>query len=161
MILKYLLVICFVISIFIESYGQFNNESKTNLVKKDSTVKQGCLEVDSLFESNLEEDNLNCMNVFLPDSMIWFTANIQRDHRFFGYAKTDEKSERLILFSVFTMDVKNNPYCCRLGAYYDLMGEYPKLKYLGRFGNFIKVELTDSDENQYMVYFKQKWINIK
>lgn len=162
MIRKCLLIIYFLISIFVESFGQINNEVKANLVKQDSiTLKHGCLQVDSLFESKLDKDNLNSMNVFLPDSMIWFTANIQKDHRFFGYAKPDEKSERLILFSVFTMDVESNPYCCRLGAYYDIKGDCPKLKYVGKTGRFIEVELTDCNENQYKIYFKKKWINIE
>ena len=43
--------------------------------------------------------------VSTQDSSIDLTANIRLDHRFFGYANPDIKSEKLLLFSVFTNDI--------------------------------------------------------
>jgi hypothetical protein len=137
-------------------FGQFNSEGN-----QDSCKIEHCLEPDSLFDKNFDDERLNRMLVFLPDSTIFFTSNIQNDHRFFGYAKPDTNSERLILFSVFTMDVQNNPYCCKFGAYYDLFGDSPRLKYKGKTGKFVEVELTDSTGNCQIVYFKEKWISIE
>ncbi len=151
-ILVYSILILMVPSLFVQ------NKSGVN---KNSYRRNHCLEPDSLFNKNLNKESLNRMLVFLPDSSISFTSNIRNDHRFFGYSMPDTTSERLILFSVFTSDVENNPYCCKLGAYYDLFGEYPRLKLRNKINKFIEVELTDSSENSQMVYFKERWINIK
>ena len=93
------------------------------------------------------------------DSSIDLTANIRLDHRFFGYANPDIKSERLLLFSVFTNDVERNPLGCKLGSYYDTGGmQNIKLKYLETAGNFIKAAAIDSSNNFTILYFEKKWI---
>ena len=96
------------------------------------------------------------------DSTIYLTANIRKDHRIFGYAKPDTKSERLLLLSVFTNDVENNPFCCRLGAYYDTGGmDELTLKYNSTTGNFVKATATDKTNKSTTIYFEKKWIEFE
>ncbi len=97
--------------------------------------------------------------VSIQDSSIDLTANIRLNHRIFGYANPDIKSERLLLFSVFTNDVEKNPFGCKLGSYYDTGGmQNIKLKYLETTGNFIKAVAIDSSNNLTTLYFEKKWI---
>ena len=81
---------------------------------------------------------------------------------FFGYAKPDIKSERLLLLSVFTIDVENNPFGCRLGAYYDTGGmDELTLKYNSTTGDFVKATAIDKANNSTTIYFEKKWIEFE
>jgi hypothetical protein len=99
--------------------------------------------------------------VFLKegDSTINLIANIRQDHRIFGYAKPDIKSERLLLLSVFTDDVENNPFGCKLGAYYETagMGELT-LKFISSNGSFVKAVAIDKTNKSTIIYFEKKVI---
>lgn len=96
------------------------------------------------------------------DSTINLIANIRQDHRIFGYAKPDIKSERLFLLSIFTNDVENNPFGCKLGAYYDTNGmENLILKYKSTTGNFVKATATDKTGTSTTIYFEKKWIELE
>jgi hypothetical protein len=60
---------------------------------------------------------------------------------------------------VFTNDVENNPFGCKLGSYYDTGGmKEIKLTYLGESHGFIKALVTDSLNKGTTVYFENKWI---
>jgi hypothetical protein len=84
---------------------------------------------------------------------------MRKDHRIFGYAKPDTKSERLLLISVFTNDVENNPFGCKLGSYYDTSGmDDITLKYKETLGKFIKAVAIDKSNNKTDIYFEKKWI---
>ena len=99
--------------------------------------------------------------VFLKegDSTINLIANIRQDHRIFGYAKPDIKSERLLLLSVFTDDVENNPFGCKLGAYYETagMGELT-LKFISSNGSFVKAVAIDKTNKSTIIYFEKNVI---
>jgi hypothetical protein len=87
---------------------------------------------------------------------------MRRDHRIFGYAAPDTKSERLLLLSIFTSDVENNPFQCKLGAYYDTGGmDGVGLKYAGTAGDFVKALATDNANKTTTVYFEKKWIEME
>lgn len=125
--------------------------------------------LDSIEKANNESvvtsgDNITKAFVFLKDgdSTINLTANIKQDHRIFGYAKPDIKSERIILLSVFTNDVENNPFGCKLGAFYDTrsMNELT-LNYITTIGNFVKATATSKTNNSTTIYFEKKWIDFK
>jgi len=99
--------------------------------------------------------------VFLKegDSTINLIANIRQDHRIFGYAKPDIKSERLLLLSVFTDDVENNPFGCKLGAYYETAGmDELTLKFISSNGNFVKAVAIDKTNKSTIIYFEKKVI---
>lgn len=121
---------------------------------------------DSIDKANNESvvasgDNITKAFVFLKDgdSTINLIANIKKDHRIFGYVKPDVKSERLLLLSVFTNDVQNNPFGCKLGAYYDTRGMTElTLKYISTTGNFVKAAATNKANKSTTIYFEKKWI---
>jgi hypothetical protein len=97
------------------------------------------------------------------DSTIWLRADIRRDHRFFGYEKPGVSSRRLILFSIFTNDVENNPFGCTYGSYYDTNGldDSLKLKFVSRIGNFIRAQLIKADTDRPLIadiFFENKWL---
>jgi hypothetical protein len=95
------------------------------------------------------------------DSTINLTAYMRKDHRFFGYATPDVTSERLILFSIFTDDVQNNPFGCKLGAYYDTRIDSLTLKYVSTKGNFVQAKAVDKTNQSTTVYFEKKWIDFE
>jgi hypothetical protein len=101
------------------------------------------------------------VNLKRGDSTINLHANIRKDHRFFGYAKPNENSERLILLSIFTNDVKDNPFGLKLGAYYELASTTdPTVKYNATIGRFIKASITNRNNTITTVYFEKKWVDI-
>lgn len=134
------------------------NQATEKLTKLDSIEKENN---ESVVASG---DNITKAFVFLKDgdSTINLTANIRQDHRIFGYAKPDIKSERLLLLSIFTNDVENNPFGCKLGAYYDTGGmDELTLKYISTNGNFVKATATDKENNLTTIYFEKKWIEFE
>ena len=108
--------------------------------------------------------NITKAFVFLKqgDSTIHLTANTKLDHRIFGYAKPDIQSERLLLLSIFTDDVEDNPYGCKLGAYYDTGGMGGlRLEYNSIIGNFVKATGVDKTNKLTTIYFERKWIDFE
>lgn len=90
------------------------------------------------------------------DSSIWIVANMREDHRIFGYEKPSTESKRMFLLSIFTNDVKNNPFHLPYGAYYgtDEM-KNSRLKFNSYQGKFIKAELL-KDNQKKIIYFESK-----
>ncbi len=134
------------------------NQATEKLTKLESIEKENNASVVA------SGDNITKAFVFLKDgdSTIHLTANIRQDHRIFGYAKPDIKSERLLLLSVFTNDVEDNPFGCKLGAYYDTGGmEELTLKYISTTVNFVKATATDKTNNSTTIYFEKKWIDFE
>lgn len=94
------------------------------------------------------------------DSSIWLLANMRKDHRFFGYEKANTSSGRLILFSIFTNDVEDNPYRLLYGAFYDTNGMRGRLlKYVATEGKFIRTQLVEEETKKIItaIYFEKKW----
>jgi len=71
--------------------------------------------VHDTYGQELDHDRLQQAIIFRSDNSVWLESDIKLDHRFFGYEKPDTTSGKLILFSVFTPDVEDNPYHCPLG----------------------------------------------
>lgn len=96
------------------------------------------------------------------DSSINLIANMKLDHRIFGYATPDTKSERLILFSIFTNDVAANPFGCKFGAYYDTSGmDGLTLKYSKHTDDFVTAFVKDKTNKTTVVYFEKKFVEIE
>ena len=72
-----------------------------------------------LVSSALYAQEENTLSIATNDSIMEIQAFIRKDHRIFGYEKPDKNSAKLIVFSIFTNDVENNPHHCKLGSYYD------------------------------------------
>lgn len=126
--------------------------------KKEQNLK---VKLDSLEYANnkliLESgENVSKAYIILSDSSFSLTADMKKDHRFYGFEKPDLNSKKLILFSIFTSDVDGNPFDLPLGAYYDTdFVDEMSLKYTGEENGFTKV--TDVESNK-TIYFERKWI---
>jgi hypothetical protein len=148
--------------------GQTNPTPGNEPVKTTTDSKPPVTQLDSIDIVNnasvlASGDNITRAFVFLKDGdhTIHLTANIKQDHRIFGYAKPDIQSERLLLLSVFTNDVENNPFGCKLGAYYDTGGmDDLTLKYISTTGNFVEAIATDKANKSTTIYFEKKWIDL-
>jgi len=118
-------------------------------------------------QSVLESDEVTKAYVKLTakDSIIHLHSNIRIDHRFFGYEQADIGSKKILLFSIFTNDVEDNPYQLKLGAYYDTSGlgsKGSKLKYVGTKGDFVQAKFIDStDIPVCTIYFEKKWVEVE
>ena len=157
------IIILLISSFLFSACGDKNTDNKTDKTSiNNNSISHSKL--DSLDKANNESviassDNINKAYVSLQDSLIDLRASMKQDHRIFGYAQPDIKSERLILMSVFTDDVKNNPFGCKLGAYYDTMGmDNLTLKYLATQNNFVKVAAIDNTNKTTIIYIEKKWI---
>lgn len=166
------------LTLYISACGQTNSKSEnqenkqtdtTADITKTNQATEKLTKLDNIEKVNNESvvssgDNITKAFVFLKDgdSTINLTANIRQDHRIFGYAKPNINSERLLLLSVFTNDVENNPFGCKLGAYYDTGGmDELTLKYISTTGNFVKAAATDKTNKSTAIYFEKKWIEFE
>ena len=96
------------------------------------------------------------------DSTILLTPNIRREHRIFGYAKPDTNSKKMILLSVFTKDVKGNPFNCPYGSYYQTSDmENMKIKFISKNGVFIKALIIKNNSAAATIYILKKWIEFE
>lgn len=124
-------------------------------------------ELDSIKLANktsllLAGDDVTKAYISPADSSFFLMANIRADHRLIGYEKPDTLSNELILFSIFTNDVENNPFEYPLGAYYDSYGlENLALKYVGMKDGYFQIEATDSNNNTTELYFEKKWVTFE
>ena len=141
---------------------QKNEKKGVNTTHKESTT-QFISKLDSIdFTNNQtiinDEEYINKVVVSLSDSTIFLTANMKLDHRIFGYSKPNTQSKKLLLLSIFTNDVENNPFKCELGAYYDTNRmENMDLKFIQSIKNFVKVAVIDRNRNKVTtVYFEKK-----
>jgi hypothetical protein len=152
--------------ILLAACDQANTHADVKKITDSGAVSlaQHVSKLDSLDKANqalfLSGNDRNKAFVLLKDgdSSINIISDKFKDHRFFGYAMPDLSSERILLFSVFTNDVKNNPFGCRLGAYYNDVSTPFKLKYVSASGNFIKAIAVDSDDHSTNVFFEKSWI---
>lgn len=106
--------------------------------------------------------------VAAKDSIIEIYARLgpgYKDYRAFGYAKPDTLSKKMILISLFTSDVKGNPFDCPFGAFYDTdrmrNATDSQLKYLDQNGNFVKAAILKNHQKQTTVYIEKKWVDFE
>ena len=96
------------------------------------------------------------------DGSIWMTANMKKDHRIFGYKNKDINSTKMILLSIFTNEVKNNPFKCKYGAFYDTSGMNDlTLKYVSTENDFLKIELIKEGKTIDKVFMLKKWFEFE
>lgn len=132
------------------------------VIKKDSSVKIEPIHnrVSNVeFSDQIDLDNIQKATVSKSDSVIWLTANMKLDHRMIGYDQPDTNSKKMILFSIFTRDVKDNPFNCPFGAYYSTSDmKNTKLKFIGNAGSFIKASMIKDNKVAATVYIEKLWV---
>ncbi|NTE04450.1 hypothetical protein G6M26_05760 [Agrobacterium tumefaciens] len=112
--------------------------------------------------TQMNEDAFQKASVNLQDSSLVVYGNIREDYRIFGYEQPDTNSRKLIFFSVFTTDVKGNPYHCPYGAYYatsDMINS--EIKYLSSTGNFIKANFIKNKKVLTPIYMLKDWVKFE
>jgi hypothetical protein len=120
------------------------------------------LTILTYFQAGYCQDSyLNLLEVE-EDSTLWFYLDKKKEHTIFGYSKPDTNSVKLIVISIFTYNVKNNPYNCKYGAYYGaaIFNDYT-LKMTETEKKFISVNLIRNGAIIDKLYFERKWIKIK
>ncbi len=82
--------------------------------------------------------------------------NIRADYRIIGYESPDNNSRKMVLFSIFTSDVKDNLFRCLYGAYYDsAQGDKLVIKYTGERGSFIETKISGKSMKPATAYFEK------
>lgn len=133
-----------------------NPKIKINQYTKLETIEK---ENSKIIEQDAEY--INKALISKNDSLIWLVVNMKRDHRIFGFEKPDINSKRMILLSIFTNDVENNPYSCPYGAFYDTVGmKNTTLKFKENIGDFSKIEILNKNTKE-IVYFEKKWLEFE
>ena len=128
-------------------------------VNKDSILETIEKENSKIIEQ--DEEYVNKAFIEKNDSLIWLTVNMKRDHRIFGFEKPDVKSKRMILLSIFTKDVENNPFNCPYGAFYGTNEmKNTTLKFKENIGDFAKIEIQKENLKE-VVYFEKKWLEFE
>lgn len=109
---------------------------------------------DTISEWDTTSTKLNIDN---SDSLVSLFANMQSDHDFFGYAKPDTNSAKLIIFSIFTNQVKDNPHQCKYGAHYsDTSLDSLSIKFIGNTNQFGEFQVLKNNKVIDLLYFKKE-----
>ena len=96
------------------------------------------------------------------DSSFHVYNNIRADYRIIGYELPDTNARKMVLFSVFTSDVKDNPFNCPYGAYYDSsQRDEVVIKYTGEQQSFIQARISGNSKKPVTVYFQKKWVEFE
>jgi hypothetical protein len=138
--------------------GIKSHEKKNRLAKTTS----GTDTIRNIGATQMSEEACQKATINLQDSTLIVYGNIRADYRIFGYEKPDTNSRKLIFFSVFTTDVKGNPYRCPYGAYYSTAEmQNTSIKYVSNAGSFIKASLVQAQQLQTSVYILKDWVEFK
>ncbi|SDF91330.1 hypothetical protein SAMN05421827_10293 [Pedobacter terrae] len=133
------------------------------VVKPDSTPVKKTVKKDTIRndkDTQMSEAFFQKAMISLRDSSLTVYENIRADYRIFGYQKPDTNSRKMILFSVFTSDVENNPYKCPFGAYYYSGAMHDtKIKYVKQAGAFVEAHLIKETEiKPTSIYILKDWV---
>ena len=121
-------------------------------------------EIDSsqqihIYPDRIDEGYISKAAINRQDSSFFVYGNIRKDYRIFGYERPDTNSKRMILFSVFTRDVENNPYKCKYGAFYQTASmDSLEIKYSSDTGSFVMTQLYINGRKADDIFFEKKWI---
>lgn len=148
-----------------------SGQTKINRVAADSVstaqprTEIPALKVDSTSTKTtgpietIDSAQMNKASVSRKDSTIWLSAQMRLDHRIFGYERPDTNSKKMILLSIFTSDVKENPYKCPYGAYYETNEMNGlKLKLRSNGDQFAEISVNNDDGMKGIVYIQKGWI---
>lgn len=145
-----------------------NNTETNNLVPESQEVTETSTTTPEEQKTLSKLDNIDLENnklvaeageditkaVIKKEAIILY-ADMMKVHRIFGYEAPDVNSKRLLVISVFTNDVEDNPFNCALGAYYDT--DEIDLTYIETASGFVKANATASGQTK-IVYIESKWV---
>lgn len=173
--MRYRLTFCLVLTLFscrnktetstIKTVNQSISTTKKDTIIPKKTAPFVATKTDEHVPEELPEMEDNFIQralIDLKDSSIRVYENIRADYRIFGYKAPDTNSKKLILFSVFTNDVKDNPHHCTYGAYYSSgVMQNMKMKYVKRTGNFIEAHLISDTELISPLFIHRRWVQFE
>ncbi|MBC8984959.1 hypothetical protein H9X96_04130 [Pedobacter sp. N36a] len=140
------------------------NNDHVESIQKDS-IKPAPKKIkkpEELVQNEINAEFIQKAIVYRRDSSLNIFGNIRADYRIFGYQKADTNSRKLLLVSVFTSDVKDNPYRCEYGAYYSSSDiENTRLKYVRKTGDFIEANLIKNGVILTPIFFQKNWVEFK
>ena len=146
-----------------DSLKSTNNDKVTPIIKdpiNPDPANTAAPEAD--VPDQINEGAIQKAIVYRSDSSLNMFENIRADYRIFGYQKPDTNSRKLLLVSVFTNDVKDNPYRCEYGAYYSSPAmENTRLKYIRKTGDFIEANLIKDEVILTPIFFQKNWVEFK
>jgi hypothetical protein len=132
------------------SKSEINPQNKLEAIEKENaeTIKN-------------EEAYVNKAIINKSDSLIWINVDMKHDHRIFGFEKPNVNSKKMILISIFTNDVENNPFNLPYGAFYDTHDMNGiELKFKENIGDFARIEMLNKNTKE-IVYFEKKWLEFE
>ncbi|MGB8191513.1 MAG: serine hydrolase [Chitinophagaceae bacterium] len=135
------------------------NEGGRKVLEEIAPASSDTLRATYNYPDIISEESMQRAQISKRDSILLVNQNIRKDYRIFGYERPDTSSSRLILFSVFTRDVQNNPYRCTYGAYYSSPAIKEKeIKFIGHAGAFVKTALIIQGKIVCELYFEKRWV---
>lgn len=141
-----------------------SSANKVESIQKDSLKPSptNTENSEAVVQNEINEASIQKAIVYRSDSSLNMFENIRADYRIFGYQKPDTNSKKLLLVSVFTNDVKDNPYHCEYGAYYSSNAmENTRLKYVRKTGDFIEANLIKDEVILTPIFFQKNWVEFK
>ncbi|SES04867.1 hypothetical protein [Pedobacter rhizosphaerae] len=110
----------------------------------------------------INEEAIQKAVISKTDSSFQVYNNIRADYRIIGYQSPDTNSRKMVLFSVFTSDVQDNPSDCPYGSYYGSPNrEELAIKYIGDQGAFVKASINKESGKSTIIYFLRKWVEFE
>jgi hypothetical protein len=138
----------------VDTFKAREDSSLEKVADLQDTVKRG-----KYVPPEISEEAMQRAVISKRDSIFHVYSNIRADYRIIGYELPDTNARKMVLFSVFTSDVKDNPFKCPYGSYYDsAQRDELVIKYIGEQGSFIEAHISGNRKKPATVYFEKKWI---
>lgn len=92
----------------------------------------------------------------------YITAKPNTDYKIIGYQFASTATQKMICFSSYTYDVRDNPLKCPLGAYFGTgnMNEGDKIIFLGMVGTFGKMNFITGAGKKTIFYIPKTGFTI-
>ncbi len=90
-------------------------------------------------------------------------SNSKTDFRIIGYQFPNVSTKKMICFSSYSGDVRDNFYKCPLGSYFDtgLLREGDRIIYLGPAGSFAKMSYVSAQGKKTIFYIPKTSFTIR
>lgn len=140
------------------------NESAVVLKKIVDTKMQDSINLECGFTREYVENSDEFNKFFMYDDdhtmSLKLVSHMTSRHRILCYDSPSLTANPILLYSIYTSDVQNNPFGFEFGAYYDEIGPDSKMYFLGFDGDFVKAEYIDKAGKEHIVYFERHWLEM-